>query len=138
MNHVLTRISRAKRYIIKERYAEAINLIIYFGWAWSMLADGGMLQLHAYRGFTAPAWIYGIPFLVLAALTLIGMIHSCWCRRVAAASMMIGGFVWSLISVEFWYSYPPWQPGMLICPGIAAINYLLALDLEKDAECMEQ
>lgn len=129
-----TILSRTKEFLIKERFGEMINLALYIGWAVALLADGRMLDMHAFRGFTAPAWTYGLLFVALGILTSIGMFNICACRKLASISMMAGSAVWLLIAVQYWYSYPPFQPEMLVCPILAIMDYFLALEFEKESE----
>ncbi|WP_025371828.1 hypothetical protein [Advenella mimigardefordensis] len=129
-----TMVIRVKQFLIKERFGEMINLALYIGWAIALLADGRMLDMHAFRGFAAPAWTYGLLFVGLVILTSIGLFQICWCRKLASISMMAGSAVWLLVAVQYWYSYPPFQPEMQVCPILAIMDYFLALEFEKESE----
>lgn len=129
-------IEEARTFLITDRLAEIVSLVGYVSWAVSLIADGGMLQLHAFRGFSAPAEMYSAVFLGMSVVGFFGLFSSCAARRCAMVGLMMGACVWTVIGVEYWYSYPPFQPGMIWYPCLAIINYLVALEIEKDTERM--
>ena len=103
-----------------------VNAFGLFGYAMVFFLYGKVLyQYKLYDKFdTAPPKVAATVMLVLAALQIVLMVSKTDRAQIIGGFLLIcSGFIWFLITVAFWASYPPLSTGVvfpcvmaLICP----------------------
>ena len=112
------------------RAVKFVNAFGLFGYAMVFFLYGKVLyQYKLYDKFdTVPPKVTATVMLVLAALQIVSMVGKTDRSQIIDGYLLIcSGFIWFLITVAFWTSYPPLSTGAVF-PCVMALIYPLAGD----------
>ena len=106
-------------------------------WGISFTVDDGMYDLHTYSylvDFGSP-YFWAIVFIFLGLVIIKGSNKTCtrW-RSYVGMSMCLSGFLWTLISIGFILTYPPYSSVMITYPVLAVFSYLVGFSVLDDAK----
>lgn len=126
----LTRLAHVYEYFIAA---------MLFSWSISFVIDENMYSLYTYtylNQFGSP-YFWSVIFLFLGAVIITGINKTCakW-RSYVGISLCISGFLWTLISVGFVLTYPPYSSVMLTYPVLSVFSYLTGFRvLDESKKC---
>ena len=120
------------------RALELINALMLLGWAAVMLVDASHVYLiPSYAKFAEmpQGLVFGL-FAGVGALLLVLLPSETPRSNVLSGFLLVGSaLLWSVVSVGFWYTYPPLNTAMVVYPVLAASSWwagVLLIDNAKD------
>lgn len=121
---------------IKHAFEYFVALML-LSWAVSFVIDDGMYDLYTYSYLDdfGPPYFWATIFLFLGLIIIKGAGKECsrW-RSYVGMSMCLSGFLWTLISIGFILTYPPYSSVMITYPVLAIFSYLVGFGVLDEAK----
>lgn len=126
--------------ILFDRLATAFEYLIallLISWSITFIFTREMSDLSTYHYLQmhGSQYFWSCVFGILGAIIIFGAERtSCGWRSNVGISMCISGFLWTLISVGYILSYPPYSTIMFVYPLLSVFSYLVGFKIIDEAK----
>lgn len=126
--------------ILFDRLATAFEYLVallLISWSLTFIftREMGDLSTYHYLQMHGGQYFWSIAFGLLGAIIIFGAERkSCVWRSNVGVSMCISGFLWTLISVGYILSYPPYSTIMFVYPLLSIFSYLVGFKIIDEAK----